>query len=458
MNEEEKLLKSNTMLSFKELSYPDAPKIVVKPPGPKASDIIKKVNQYVPTQIYIPGKRYFPPAVWESARGSTVRDVDGNIFIDFTAGWHATNTGHSHPKVIQAIKEATEKFLNTACWPFELRYEAARKVIEIAPKGLNRTYFKASGSLAVQEACKLARLFTKKTDIISLHHHWHGVGYLASHISPGNHVKDFGPLAGGVLHAPTSYCYRCSFRQEYPKCDLLCANYIEEVIKTESVNNVAAVILEPWARYGGTPDGYLARLKKICEENEVLFIADEITCGFGRTGKWWACDWEKVTPDILLTAKGLSSGFPNAAVIASEKMTKQLPEMSQATSFSMNPVACAAVSVTIDVAKEMNIVQNAALVGDYMKKRLLEMKEDHNLIGNVAAKGLNIRLDLVKDRKTKKPAVEETGKVFRRAFEKGLLTYGGEWWTPPLVLTKDLAGKGLDILEESLKRVERELR
>lgn len=464
-------------MNLADLSFPEAPKIVAKPPGPKSIEVLKKVNQYVPHHVYerrsgVPTivkstkgwvntpyifQAITSPIVWDTGRGATIRDVDGNIFIDFSAGWHAASTGHSHPKVVQAVKEVIDNLVNTDSWSFELQAVAAKKFVEIAPKGLNKTFFQCSGTEAVEQACKLARFVTKKTEIISLHYHYHGSGYLASSLTGFPQVRDFGPYPAGVLHAPTPYCYRCSFKQEYPKCDFLCLDYVDEVIKAESPKNMAAVILEPWSRHGGTPEGYLARLKEICEENNILLIADEITCGFGRTGKWWACDWEGVVPDILCSAKGLSSGFPASAVIASAEMMDQLPSGCQASSFGMGPISCAAVSATIDVMKEMKLVENAAVVGNYVKKRLLEMKEDHKLIGNVVSKGLEPMLELVKDRKTKEPAIEETKKVFTKALEKGLLTYETGWWTPPLVLTRKLAEKGLDILEESISEVEREL-
>jgi len=445
--------------SLAELSYSDAPKIVVKPPGPKATEIMEKLLKYVPQHLYdLPS---FPFTVWDSQRGATMRDVDGNIFIDFTGGMHTASTGYCHPKVVQAIAEITAKLAQASSGQTAIRVEAARKLLKIIPSGMRnkcKTFFQSSGTEAVEAMTRIARFFTKKTNIISLHHHYYGRGQIAATMTGPALAclfKGFGPYPSGALHAPTPYCYRCSFGQIYPGCDLLCADYLQEVIKTESApDDVAGLILEPWARWGGTPKGYLTRVKEICEENEMLLLCDEITCGFGRTGKWWACEWENVTPDIMTTAKGLTSGYGGSAVVAPNEMLEILPPGSQIQTYAMQPLTCASVSATIDVMKEMNIVQNAARVGDHILKRLTEMKEEHELIGNVWGRGLHFGVDLVKNRKTKEPAREEGHQILVKAFEKGLNNFGVGWSTPPLILTRELAEKALDILEESIKEVE----
>jgi 4-aminobutyrate aminotransferase-like enzyme len=388
--------------------------------------------------------------------GATVRDLDGNIYIDLTGGQHTASTGHSHPKVIKAISEAAVKGINSAQWPHIYRYEAAKKIVEICPSNLNRVVFQHSGTEGTSHAIRLARHFTKKDDIISLGH-YHGKGYLGY------------PWRGGMappgreIRAPGSNCYRCTFKLEYPECGLRCAEYVGEVIKSQSFSrngvrgehNVAAVIMEPFAG-GFMPNGYLPKLKNILEENEVLLIADEIKIGFGRTGKWWGCDWDNIVPDIICASKGIASGVPAAAIIGSAEMWDSMPDSCEVHSFTGNPIVCAGISATIDMMKEMKIIENAAKVGDYMRQRLLEMQEDHELIGNPSCKGLFFRIELVKDRKTKELATEATEKIFIKAFEKGLLTYGSGFWTPPLVLTRAQAGKGLDLLEESFKEYERE--
>lgn len=439
-----------------ELSWPDAPKILVTPPGPKAREILEKDKQKVGSHIYLyPG---MIPVVWESARGATVRDVDGNIYIDLTAGWHAANTGHCHPRVVQSIKEQMEKLVNAAGWATELRYKAAEKVLSVCPSPLDKCIFATTGTEAVELAIKMARRFTKKHDIISLHTHFHGRGYAAGPASGSQCInKDFGPYPSGFLHAPSPYCYYCSFKQEYPSCDFLCVNYIEEVIFNESDYDVAAIILEPWARVGGTPQGYLSRLKKLCEKHGILLIADEITCGSGRTGRWWYCDHENIVPDILLAAKGITSGFPGSVVISKREIIDKMPPSCFTSSYSANPMTLAAIISTIDVMRDEKIVENAAFVGDYISKRLREMHEKHEIVGFVNSKGLEIYIEFVSDRKTKKRAMLEMAMIFLKAYQRGVLTYGSGWFTPPCVLTQEQAEKAFNIIEEAVTEVEKKL-
>jgi len=440
--------------SLAELSWPDAPKIIVTPPGPKAKEIMKRDKEKVGSQIYLyPGTT---PMVWESARGATVKDVDGNIYIDLTGGWHAASTGHCHPRVVQSIQEQIGKLINAAGWATELRYKAAEKMVSVCPSPLEKCIFGTTGTDAVELGIKMARRFTKKHDIISLHTHFHGRGYAAGAASGARCInKDFGPYPSGFLYAPSPYCYYCSFKQEYPDCGLLCVDYLEDVINHESDYDVAAVILETWARDGGTPKGYLSKLKKLCEKHGILLIADEITCGTGRTGKWWYCDHENVVPDILLAAKGITSAFPGSVVVSRSELIDKMPPSCFTTSYSTNPISFAAMIATIDVMKEEKIVENAAKVGDYISKRLHEMQEEHELIGFVNSKGMEIYIEFVSDRKTKKKAMLEMARILRIAYERGILTYGSGWFTPPNVLTHEQAEKALNIIEDATKEVEK---
>lgn len=440
--------------SLAELSWSEAPKMVVTPPGPRAKEILEKDRENIAQLFMYPG---MIPAVWDSARGATVRDVDGNTYIDFTAGWHAASTGHCHPRVIQAIKAQMDNLINTAGWATELRYKAAEKIASICPSPLKKCLFGTTGTDAVELAVKMARKFTKKHDIISLHTHYHGRGYIAGPLSGQMCLdKDFGPYPSGVIHVPSPFCYRCPFKQKYPDCDLLCVDYYENVIEQESNDDVAAVILEPWARIGGTPVGYLPKLKKLCEKHSILLIADEITCGMGRTGKWWYSNHENVVPDILLTAKGLGSGFFGSAAVSRREIVDVMPEGCFTASFPGNPMSSAAIIATQDVMKEERIVENAAQVGDYIHKRLLEMKEEHEAIGYVNCKGLELYIEFVSDRKTKEKMLPpEIVRICRTALERGLLTYGIGWFTPPLVLTREQAEKGLNILGEAIKETEK---
>jgi 4-aminobutyrate aminotransferase-like enzyme len=243
---------------------------------------------------------------------------------------------------------------------------------------------------------------------------------------------------------------------EYPECSIYCAEFIEQVIRKQSHNNTAAIILEPWARYHGTPKGYLKKLRKVWDDNGVLLIADEITCGLGRTGKWWACNWENMIPDILCTAKGLTSGFQGNAIVASEEIVTTLPPGSQIHSYAANTLTCAAIISTIDLIIELDLVINVHVVGELIRKRFLEIQSEHEMIGSVNCKGFNVGVTIVKDKASKEIDMEATTKVFTKWFKKGVLNYGFSWTTLPLCLTKEHTEKAIDLLEESINEVEKE--
>jgi len=434
-------------VDLNELGYPEAPKIVVTPPGPKSEEIFKKIQTVLPQQLYGLVRPEVSHIIWESAKGDTVRDVDGNVYIDFTAGYHMANAGHAPPQVVEAVRDAASKMINTANWSHELRYDAAKKLLSICPSKLNTVVIGGgSGTEATLAAVEAARLFKKKNDVIALYTHYHGQSIIGQWW--GRNVN--------LLLAPSCDCYHCPFKMEYPECGIYCAEFIEQVIENQSRNNTAAVILEPWARYHGTPKGYLTKLRKVCDDNDILLIADEITSGMGRTGKWWMCDWENVVPDILCTAKGFTSGFQGNAIITTEEIATSLPPGSQIHSYAANPITCAAIVSTIDLIRKLDLVNNAHKVGEVIRKRLLEMQSEHEMIGNVVCKGLEVGVIIVKDKVSREVDMETATKVFVKWLQKGVLNYGFTWTTPPLCLTKEHAEKAMDLLEESITEVEKE--
>jgi len=432
------------------LGYPGAPKIVTTPPGPKSEELFKKIMTRIPLPVY--GANPASPVsrlIWESARGDTVRDVDGNIFIDWTAGYHMANV-HSPTPVIEAVSKGASRMVNTANWSFDLRYKAAEKLLAICPSKYDTVVIGGgSGTEATLAAVQAATNFKKRKTIIQLATHYHG----QRGTWHGPNVKS--------ITLPSCNCYKCSFKMEYPDCGIYCAEFLEETIKPPASpiareSSIAAVILEPWARAHGTPKGFLPKLRKVCDDNDVLLIADEITSGMGRSGKWWMCDWENVVPDILCTAKGLTMGFPGNAIVTSKEIADALPRGSQIHSYAANAMVCSAIISTIDYMKELDLVNNANVVGEIIRKRLLELQSEHEMIGSVNAKGFNIGVTLVKDKASKEIDIESTVKVFVKWFQKGVLNYGYSWTSPPLCLTKEHAEKSLDLLEESIKEVEKE--
>jgi 4-aminobutyrate aminotransferase len=439
----------------------DYPKITTPPPGPKAKEIIDQDSQYTSTS-YI--KEY--PLVVERGQGMMLEDVDGNRFLDFMAGIAVVTTGHAHPKVVQTIQKAAEKFLHIC--PTDFYYPSfsalAKKMAEIAPgKSPKKVFLGNSGTEAVEAAIKLTRYNTRRSRLISFFGAFHGrsMGALSLTASKMKQRQHFSPFIPGVTHVPYGYCYRCPYNLTYPSCNLHCVNVLEEEYFAKMVppDDVAAVFVEPIQGEGGyiaPPPEYHQRLKQICEKYGILYVADEVQSGMGRTGKWFASEHYGVEPDVICVAKGIASGMPVSAMIAkSEIMT--WPAGSHGSTFGGNPVACEAALATIELVEE-HLMANARDVGEYFITQLKTMMDRHRLIGDVRGYGLMIGIEFVRDRKTKEKAKEETEEIVQRAFQKGLLLLGcGEniiRIAPPLIVDREDADLGLAILDEVLTEVE----
>lgn len=437
------------------------PFIKVAPPGPRAKEVIQQDEEYTSTS-YI--KEY--PLVVERGEGTMVEDVDGNRFLDFMAGIAVVTTGHSHPKVVDAIKKAADKFLHICSTDFYYPSFAAlaRKMAEITPGSFSKKVFLGnSGTEAIEAAIKLSRYHTRRSRLISFFGAFHGrsMGALSLTASKMKQRQHFSPFLPGVTHVPYGYCYRCPYNLTYPSCNLYCVNVLEDEYFAKMVppDDVAAVFVEPIQGEGGyivPPPDYHQRLKQICEKYGILYVADEVQSGMGRTGKWFASEHYGVEPDIIAVAKGIASGMPVSAMVAkSEVMT--WPSGSHGSTFGGNPVACEAAIATIELVED-HLMQNATEVGGYLTQQMRNMMERHRLIGDVRGVGLMIGIEFVRDRVTKEKAREETDLIVQKAFQKGLLLLGcGENMirlAPPLVVDKEDADKALTILDEVLTDIE----
>lgn len=437
------------------------PKIKVAPPGPKAQEVIRRDEEYTSTS-YI--KEY--PLVVQRGEGAMVEDVDGNRFLDFMAGIAVVTTGHSHPKVVEAIKRAADKFLHICSTDFYYPSFAdlAQKLCEIAPgTSKKRAFLGNSGTESVEAAIKLSRYHTRRHQFISFFGAFHGrsMGAVSLTASKWKQKEHFSPFLPGITHVPYGYCYRCPYSLSYPSCNLHCVNVLEEEYFAKMVppEDVAAIFVEPIQGEGGyiaPPPDYHQRLKQVCEKYGILYVADEVQSGMGRTGKWFASEHYGVEPDIICVAKGLASGMPISAMIAkSDVMT--WPSGSHGSTFGGNPVACEAAIATIELVEE-KLMNNATVVGNYLLSQLKVMQERHRLIGDIRGYGLMIGVEFVRDRKTKEKASEETEDIVQKAFRKGLLLLGcGEniiRLAPPLIVDKEDADIALNILDEILTEVE----
>lgn len=393
-----------------------------------------------------------------------VTDVDGNRFLDFSAGIATCSTGHCHPEIVQAIQRQATQLLHISGTDFyyPLMVELAERLTAITPGTFpKKVYFGNSGTEAIEAALKLARYATRRHRFIAFLNSFHGrtCGALSLTASKAVQRKGFGPLLEGVTHIPFPHAYRCPTAHPDGVCN--CSiHYLEEVLFKTLVNpeEVAAIIFEPVQGEGGyvvPPQSFFDGLKRISKKHGILLIADEVQSGMGRTGKMFAVNHFNLEPDIIAMAKGIASGLPLSAIVARAELMQWEPG-SHASTFGGNPVSCAAALRTIGLLEE-ELVQNAAEVGAFLLQRLNRMSERYPMIGEVRGLGLMIGIELVKDRETKERAQQWRDAVVRHAFEKGLLLLGcGEntiRLMPPLIVNHEQAEMALEILDETLAEI-----
>lgn len=436
-------------------------RIITKLPGPKAQTLLAR-----DAEVVSPCALRFYPFVMDYGRGAEVWDVDGNRFIDFAAGIAVTTTGHSHPQVVQAIKDAADNFLHISPdYYHELQIQLAEKFNDIAP--LNEpamTFFANSGTESVEGALKLARYVTGRQRFIGFLGGFHGrsMGSLAFTASKTTQQAGFFPTMPGVTHVPYPNNYRPVFAGDDQGQAVL--NYIEHVLFGSNIppHEVAAILVEPIQGEGGylvPPDGFLPGLRRLCDRYGILLIADEVQSGIGRTGKMFAVEHWGVQPDIVTSAKGLGSGLPIGAVIARKSLMERWVSGAHGNTYGGNPLCCAAALATIDLV-EKEYLANAARVGDYLLGRMQELASRYPIIGQVRGKGLMIAMEFVKDPNTKEPDKKFVSDVIHEAFLRGLLLLPCGVSTirfmPPLLLTQDLADKAIEIMESAIQTVLRQ--
>jgi 4-aminobutyrate aminotransferase len=404
----------------------------------------------------------------DHGRGVEVWDVDGNKFLDFAAGIAVTSTGHSHPKVVKAIQEQAEKFIHISSdFYHPIWIELAEYLDLIAPFQEDAISFMTnSGTESVEAALKLARYHTGRSQFIAFLGGFHGRTYGAVTLtaSKPHYHRGFSPLMNGVTHIPFPDPYRPVLNM-LPGEDIGSATirYLEEEIfgKTVPADEVAGIVIEPIQGEGGyivPPEGFFIKLREVCTRHGILLIVDEVQAGMGRTGKWWSIQNFGVEPDILVAAKGIASGMPLGAMIA-RKSIVTWPKGSHGNTYGGNPLACAAALATLKLI-ENEYLDNAAIVGSYILKRLETIKQSHPCIGSVRGIGLMIGIEFVMNPVSKAPATKLRDRVEHLAFERGLLTLGcGRSVlriSPALCITQAEAENGFQILEEAITIAESE--
>lgn len=406
---------------------------------------------------------YAEPLVADRAEGKYLWDIEGRRYLDFFGGILTISVGHCNPRVTSKIKAQVDRLQHTSTvYPNEQIVALAEKLAQITPGKLQKSFFTNSGTEANEAGVMLARMATGSFDVVALRHGYSGHSLLTKSLTGHAPWRRGGVIGVGVSHAINPYCYRCPLGLSYPDCGVACANDVEDVIRTTTSGRIAAFLAEPIQGVGGfitPPKEYFKIVFNIVKKYDGLFISDEVQTGFGRTGKkWFGIEHWEVKPDILTSAKGMGNGVPVGVTVATPEIADAFQGMTIST-FGGNPVTAAAVRATIEVIEEEKLLDNCHETGAYFRGKLDQLKEKYPLIGDVRGMGLMQGVELVRDRKTKEPAPEETNRLMERAKENGLLIGKGGLYgnvlriSPALNISKDDVDEAARILDKSFGEV-----
>src|ERR1700681_387324 len=432
-------------------------------PGPKSKALAARRTLAVPR-----GLSHGTPIYVAKAEGAWLEDVDGNRYIDFAGGIGCLNVGHRRDAIVRSVREQLDRFMHTCVQvtPYEGYIRLAERMNEVTPgKFPKKTLFVNSGAEAIENAVKIARAYSKRPAIIAFEDAFHGRTMMTLALTSKTHPykAGFAPFPGDVYRIPFAYCYRCSYSLKYPSCDLYCARHLEDTFKRVVANeDVAAVIAEPVMGEGGfiaPPPDYFQVLVDLCHKHGILFIADEIQSGFGRTGALFASERYGIEPDLIVTAKSLGGGLPLAAVTGRAEIMDAPGPGGLGGTFAGNPLSCAAALAVLDLFECENLLERANELGDRFQPRAREWQSRWPIIGDVRGLGGMQAIELVKSQETKKPAAEETKQITRYCYEHGLITITAGSYSNvirvlvPLVATDAEIDEGLAVLESALATV-----
>ncbi len=431
-------------------------------PGPRSKALAERRQAAVPR-----GLSHATPVYVAKAQDAWLEDVDGNRYIDFAGGIGCINVGHRREPVVAAVRDQLDKFMHTCVQvtAYEGYVELAERMNRAAPGAFpKKTMFVNSGAEAVENAVKIARAHTKRPGIIAFEDAFHGRTMMALSLTSKTHPykAGFTPLPGDVYRIPYAYCYRCSYSLKYPSCDLFCARHLEDTFKrVVASEDVAAVIAEPVLGEGGfvvPPQDYFKLLIELCHKHGVLFIADEVQSGFGRTGKLFASEYFGIEPDLLVTAKSLGGGLPLAAVTGRAEIMDAPGPGGLGGTFAGNPLSCAAALAVFDLFEKEDLLTRANELGARFQKRAKEWQRQWPMIGDVRGLGGMQAIELVKAG-TREPAMPETKQITQYCYEHGLITItAGSYGNVirilvPLVVTEAQMDEGLDVLEAGFAEI-----
>jgi 4-aminobutyrate aminotransferase len=451
-------------LSSKAMLPAEKPKIETLPPGPKARRILERELEVLSLSVI---RRY--PLIIRSALGSFVEDVDGNVYIDFDAGNGIMILGYQNSDVIEALKDQAEAFISEPCpdLPSAIAVDMAEELIRTFGKGDSKRIFLCSSrSEAIEASLKVARWFTRNTILISHLGAFYGETYGALSLSSGPKAsrRRFGPMVPSIFHVPYPYCYRCPYGTTYPDCAHLCLSLLREQILENliPIEDMAAFILKPILPEGCViaPEGYFQRLRRIAEEGGFLLIDDETWTAGGRTGKWLALDHWETKAEVVCMASTITSGIPFGILMTEKSIMDWEPGAHVCTS-GLNSLACKVALATMEVLRRERLLVRANNLGRVLMKRIQEMAQEFPLIGDVRGKGLMVGIEIVKDREKKIPGAEEKDLILKRAWKRGLILGSSDLstilLTPALNIPDDILERGLTILEDVLRIVQKDM-
>jgi 4-aminobutyrate aminotransferase-like enzyme len=439
----------------------EVPRVGVTPPGPKSKALHARCTRYfkgLSSQVKL------VPVAFESGEGCTLRDVDGNVYLDFSSGIYVATLGHCHPKVTEAVQKYAGQLMNAHDFTTPIKTRLLEKLAKVLPGDLKGFQLYDCGTAAVEAGMRVCRAVTKKWEMISCFQDFHGKTYGAVSLADFR-SSVYGPVRAPGMHLlPRPDPYRPHWTRLDGTIDTdRYISFYEEYLTRGTASQVAAFVLEPIQGWGGSiipPEDFFPKLRKLCDKHKLLLMADEVLTSWARTGKWLCLEHWNIIPDVVTIGKGFGNGFPVTCVAVREPYKESFEAISASSSYGGNPMACAAALASTEVIEEENLLERSQHLGELALKRMRRMLEEHKIVGDVRAKGCLMGIELVKDRKTKEP-FDEAGKlVYQKAFQKGLAWIPAGHilrMSPPVVMEDEALLKGLEIIDEAIGETAKEL-
>jgi 4-aminobutyrate aminotransferase/(S)-3-amino-2-methylpropionate transaminase len=431
----------------------------------KSAKLLKDREENVPR-----GVDYATPLFIDQGKGAIIKDIDGNEYIDFAGGIGVENVGHCSEEVVTAVKRQAEKCLHSCfmLMGYESYVSLAKRLNAIAPgRSAKKTFFVNSGAEAVENAVKIAKYYTKRRGVVCFENAFHGRTYLASALSGRvrPYKYHFDSFVPGIFAARYAYCYRCPWGMEYPACNVQCGDkYFTEDFFRRHIDGdeIGAVIIEVVQGEGGfiaPPIEYIKKVRRVCDDNGILLVVDEIQTGYGRSGKMFATEHFSIEPDLLVVGKSIAGGLPLAGVIGKAEVMDSVHPGGLGGTFSGNPLACEAGLAVLGTIEKENLIDRSKTIGERIYVTFEEFKEKYRIVGDFRGVGSMMALELVRDRTSKEPASDEAKKLRKYCYENGLIilvcgVFANVIRTlMPFVITDEQLERGMEILEAGLKTI-----